>query len=293
MLPSLKKPLGYIELPTGTKPIYMLNDIFLNYIFMKAHNWEKLRIIANIIIEDCKTRNPQETQHLQLILGKINVTTQYEYLLDPKNIIRTQDIRIDHITQDKTTFLEFQNQAFPIKPIKVRALEYFGLSIGHSKGKIADQLWLLSENVPDLLHNEIFTTYTLVDNITNNPYPQSSSITFVSLTKLSQENTTAANLAKMLLGREYDTTNEIISSLSQDIEQEFSTFKEDKEIKTMMTVEERFRENAMAEGVELGMMQGRLETAKKLLHLGLPLEQISEATDFSIEQLRKELFLDK
>ena len=39
-------PLGFIELNSGTKPVYALYDFFLNFTFEKKENWEDLRLIA-------------------------------------------------------------------------------------------------------------------------------------------------------------------------------------------------------------------------------------------------------
>lgn len=42
-----KKPLGYIQLETGEKPVAVMNDVFLNYHFEKEENWEDLRRLVN------------------------------------------------------------------------------------------------------------------------------------------------------------------------------------------------------------------------------------------------------
>jgi len=57
---STKKmnPLGYLELPSGPKAIFPMNDIFLNYTFENPIHWEALRLIVNIIIEVSPTRKP-------------------------------------------------------------------------------------------------------------------------------------------------------------------------------------------------------------------------------------------
>ena len=39
-----KTPLGYVVLANGTKEIYPMNDIFLNYTCEEAANWEALRL---------------------------------------------------------------------------------------------------------------------------------------------------------------------------------------------------------------------------------------------------------
>ena len=44
---------------------------------------------------------------------------------------------------------------------------------------------------------------------------------------------------------------------------------------------------AFDEGLELGLEQGVIKTAKNLINLNLPLEKISEATGLSLEKLKK------
>ena len=49
-MPS-KTPLGYIELDNGSKEIYAMNDLFLNFTFEKQENWESFRLMINILLE--------------------------------------------------------------------------------------------------------------------------------------------------------------------------------------------------------------------------------------------------
>ena len=176
----MKIPLGYIELDNGTKAIYAMNDIFLNYTFEHAAYWETLRLMVNLLLEAYKQKNPNSS--VSPIKGSIIVKTQYQHLLNIENTTRDQDIKI---TEDEknATYIEFQNRANTQPPIETRAVEYFGLGIGHSKGKIANQIWLLAEDVDSVLLGEPFTRYILKDEITNNVHPTSSGLCSVSLSK--------------------------------------------------------------------------------------------------------------
>jgi len=63
------------------------------------------------------------------------------------------------MVEDKgaVTYIEFQNKATTNPPIPVRSVEYFGLGIGHSKGKTANQIWLLAEDVGAVLVGNLIT----------------------------------------------------------------------------------------------------------------------------------------
>jgi len=82
----------------------------------------------------------------------------------------------------------------------MRSVEYFGLGIGHSKGKIANQLWLLAEDVDSVIYAHPFAHYILKDEVTGKDHPTTSGIMYVSLRKLSQEQGPAGELASYLLG---------------------------------------------------------------------------------------------
>ena len=85
-------PLGYVELPDGTKAIYPMNDIFLNYTFENPDYWETLRTAVNLIIESYKSKHPHTKA--KPIEGAIKVRTQFKHLLNTDNKTREQDIKI-------------------------------------------------------------------------------------------------------------------------------------------------------------------------------------------------------
>ena len=92
MTNSKLTPLGYVELPSGSKAIYPMNDIFLNYYYKNPANWEILREIVNIIVEAYQQINPSTL--LELIVGLIEVQTQYTQMLDDGKTTREQDIKM-------------------------------------------------------------------------------------------------------------------------------------------------------------------------------------------------------
>jgi len=230
MIPNNATPLGYIELENGAKPIYPMNDIFLNYTFDNPANWENLRTTVNLIIEANKNNNPTTT--LKPIEGNIKVSTQFKHLLTTQNKTRDQDIKIT-ASQDDATYIEFQNRAKPQIPIEIRAVEYFGLGIGHSKGKLANQIWLLAEDVDVVLHGKTFARYILKDEVTGKEHPATSGILYVSLTKLSKENTPAGETASFLLGKLSDPTDKTVKRVSEAFKNSFEAFKAEKELSNL------------------------------------------------------------
>ena len=76
-----RTPLGYIELVSGMKAVYPMNDIFLNYTFENEEHWEALRAIVNIAIEAYKRITPDTTA--RAVTRRIKVRTQYRHLLEP------------------------------------------------------------------------------------------------------------------------------------------------------------------------------------------------------------------
>ena len=177
-------PLGYVELANGSKAIYPMNDIFLNYTFENPEYWDALRSIVNLIVAEYKQQKPDAL--VSLIKGNIKVRTQFRHLLNTKNITRDQDIKITE-NEDESTYIEFQNRASTDPPVEIRSVVYFGLGIGHSNGKLANQVWLLAEDVDSVLHEKTFMRYVLKDEIMSNAHPSKSGIMYVSLTRLSQE----------------------------------------------------------------------------------------------------------
>ena len=234
---SNKIPLGYIELDNGTKAITAMNDLFLNYMFENPENWETLRNSVNIILNEYKRDNP--STNVAPVTGEIIVETQYKYLLSIDNTTKDQDLKMT--AKSDLTYIEFQNRAKTKPPIETRAVEYFGLGIGHSKGKTANQIWLLAENLESVFHGKIFARYILKDEITGEPHPGDSGILYVNLSKLAEQNNPAGELAGFLLGNIADPENEEVREIVKSFNAGFNVFKADKEAVKMMSLRERAR----------------------------------------------------
>jgi len=270
-------PLGYIELPTGPKAIFILNDIFLNYTFNSPENWEALRLIVNITIDAYK-QSVANTQ-LKPITGTIEVKTQFKHFLDDSKTTRDQDLKV---IEDKgsLTFIECQNKATTTPPIPIRAVEYFGLGIGHSKGKPANQIWLLAEDVDAVLQGKTFAHYILKDEATGHTHPGTSGILYVSLEKLSQENTAAGELAAVLLGKENSTSDENVARVLTAFNASFDNFKSDKDVVYVYSLRDRWLDEGRVEGKEEGKEEGKAEGMNILADLirsGLSLDEALQA----------------
>ena len=272
-----KKPLGYIELETGTKEIFAMNDVFLNYMFKHQTTWETLRLIINIFLSEYICLNSDKEPLPILIKGDIEVTTQHEYFLDVKRTTRIQDIRLRY--EPGVTYIEFHNRSNTIPPVIRKAIEYFSLGIAHSEGKMANQIWLLSEDVKELLHGEAFTNYILKDIITDNTYPNNSTIMFVSLRTLSKADNITGELARFLLGEEIEPAHEEVKNIIENFDTLFNDFKHDKEVQVVMTTRERFTHQGFEDGI--------ISIAKNAIAMGLPLEQIAELTGLDVETIER------
>jgi len=266
----MKTPLGFIELESGLMEVYAMNDLFLNFTFEKEENWETFRLIINILLEEYRRQN--QPTIVTPIDGKIHIETQYKFYVNAsnKNKTRNQDFRIDEIDSDRISYIEFQNKAMTRPPIEVRAAEYFGLGIGQNpEKKNANQIWLLASDADTVLQEKTFAHYILKDETTNNIYPGTSGIMFISLTKLSKEDNLAGELALLLLGRLSSPQNEDVKHIADAFSTSFETFKDDKEVKSTMTIIEKWLMQGWEDGHEAGHEVGREEGLAEGLAEGL------------------------
>jgi len=286
-MPPKNAPLGYVELDNGSKAIYPMNDIFLNYTFESTAHWEALRLTINLLIDGYKQQHP--STDVMPIEGKIVVRTQFRHLLgiDGKTT-RDQDIKI---TEDdgESTYIEFQNKANTQPPIEVRSVEYFGLGIGHSKGKRSNQMWLMAEDVDAVLHGKAFARYILKDEATGKTHPATSGIMYVSLSRLSKESGPVSELAAFLLGSTECPQYDIVRKITMSFNSSFDAFKADKEVTTMLSLRERGWYEGLAEGEARGEAKGRaegiLEAAAKLLSKGVDFNFVAEALKLSESEI--------
>ena len=274
-----KIPLGYIELDNGIKAITAMNDLFLSHMFNNPENWEALRDSVNIILDKYKQINPDTT--VTLVTGKIIVETQYKYLMSVDNTTKDQDIKM--AAESDLTYIEFQNRTKTNPPLETRSVEYFGLGVGHSKGKTANQIWLLAEDLESVLHGKIFARYILKDETTGEPHPGGSGILYVNLSKLAEEKCPAGELSGFLLGTVTDPQNEKVKEIAKRFNAGFETFKADKEAIKMMSLRERAKNEGWIEGLEEGEARGEIKgsiaTVNELLELvklGFSLEEASQ-----------------
>jgi len=253
-------PLGYVQLVGGAMPIHAMNDLLLNYTFENAAHWEGLKQTVNIVINAyrkyARDNHKLETK-LQPITGNITVRTQYQFLLkNDKKTTKNQDIEITAESQ-AIIYVEFQNRAE--SDINVRAAEYFGLSIGHSKGRPVEQIWLLAEDVDTLLGGKAFSRHILKDEATGEVHPGNNGILYVSLIKLANEDTPAGELAQFLLGKLQEPKDETVKEIADMFNSSFEIFKEDKEVVGMLTLEERGMKEGLYIGRQEGLQEGRQE----------------------------------
>jgi len=275
-------PLGYIELPSGPKAIYAMNDIFLNYAFQAPENWEVLRSIVNIIVDAYK--HAVADTLLKLVMGTIEVKTQFRHFLEDDRTTRDQDLKMIE-DKNNVTFIECQNRATTSPPIPIRSVEYFGLGIGHSRGKLANQIWLLAEDIDAVLQGKIFAHYILKDEVTGHTHPSTSGILYVSLEKLSQEDTPAGELAAVLLGKGNNAEDENVAKVIKALSASFENFKDDKEVAFVYSLRDRWLNEGRVEGIEEGKTEGILEFVLKLIKRNRPIDEIVEDSGLSREYI--------
>jgi len=203
--------LGYISLETGKKAVTPLNDVFLNYTFVRKEYWETLREMTNILYSAYINIYP--STNLILIESEINIQTQYPYYRNADSSTpKRQDIRID--SENKVDYIEFQQTTHPDIPIEVRSIEYFGFSLTRGKDKYASNLWLLNGSITNLLQDNIFANNILVNEIDHYPHPNTSNVLYVDLKQLAQTSSQAGELAGILIEKwRHQKIQRIIKSL--------------------------------------------------------------------------------
>jgi len=278
-----RKPLGIIELGTGPKEIFATNDFFLNFLFEDSARWEALRLIVNVIVEAYKGMTP--ATQVRTIDGDIQVETQYKYYTGKTDVSTSQDFRIE--ASENITYIEVQNRARTIPPIEKRAIEYFGLSLAHNRGNDVTQMWILAEDVDNLLNGNTFANYILGDEETGTRYPLNNNLMFVSLRRLEAKRggTEAGEMAAFLLGKNIKPRYESVKRVIEIFEKGFESFCEDKEAVRDMSAMVKNRLEGRLEGIE----EGKLETAQEMLNDGFTHEQISKYVKISVEDLQEAL----
>ena len=267
-------PLGFVELANGSKAIYPMNDLFLTYTFEDASNWESLRLAVNLVIDSYRGTKPDTS--VKPIEGRISVRTQFRHLLSIDwKTTRDQDIKIIE-DDEETSYVEFQNKATTNPPIEIRSVEYFGLGIGHGKGKTVNQLWLLAEDVEPVLHGGMFERYVLKSEVTGHTHPNTSGIMYVSLVKLSRAVGPVGELASFFLGQMYNPENGDVKKIAEAMKTSFEAFKADKEVIRVLTLAERYSQEGEAKGKEIG----------KEIGINLAADRIAELIDngFSLDE---------
>ena len=193
---------------------------------------------------------------------------------------KKQDFRLEEVNIGKFTFVEIQNNVYADPPIEIRATEYSVLSISQNPGKVSNQIWLLAGDVQKLIPSGAFSNYVPRDEVSGVVYPNASGIMFVSLKKLSQENTVAGELASFLLGKTNDVINKEVRQIADTLKKSCEEFCINKEVKKSMSVADELRME--------GRVEGRVETLRELSELinsGMSaedaLQRISEETNVS------------
>ena len=267
MTKEKRSPLGYVNVSGGKLAIYPTNHVFLAYTFDKKEYWEALRLIVNILIAKYKCKHP--TSRLQPLTGKIVVETEFSHLMtDDARHTREQDIRI--IGEDSDlTFVEFHNFRKSSPIVEVRSVGYYGHGLVTCKGKTANQIWILAENVEELQRGESIRRYVLMDEVEHLAHPVDSGIMYVCLKSLSKERCPAGELASFLLGGGKKLKNSAVEKIAKMLGKSYEQFQKEKEDVMILTMFEK----AFADGEARG--EARVANlARTLLEQGLDATEI-------------------
>ena len=289
-----KKPLGYISLLNNTqKPVYITDDFFNNYVFMKPVNWPRLGTLVNIFLEAyARIYNRQDGFHF--VGENIKIKTQYEHYLQKTAKQPTQDIKIEELDKDNQTYIEIQNKASTKPPISIRASNYSGLAVIKMKDQTQNsQIWLLAEDDDVVLRGQAISNFRMREDNTGDYYPREINIMFISLRRIAEDESICGKLARYLLNGNIDGLDDESSRELQEIiemyKSEFNHFKNEEEVISSMTIlDERYaegREEGMEEGMEKGKTYGILEAAQKMLNAGFDIKAVSKALDIPESQL--------
>ena len=259
-------PLGHIKLDIGTRPIHAMHDFFLNYTFENELNWGILRLIVNIFLKELARKHLN--LQVKLAKGDVFVETQFKYYMDSTNTAKSQDFRLEPVDGNAIFYCEFQNRATTNPPIKLRAIDYQTLGIKHGRCKPTRQIWLLAEDVDELLCRSGFACFVTKDEISGSAYPLDTSLIFVSLTKLSEGRNEASELASFLLGKGKKIRSTRVKRISAVFKRSLKLFCKDKGVRTRMSVAEKYWE----EGREVGIAEG-VKRVAELISSGYAIEE--------------------
>ena len=231
-------PLGYVDLACGESPIYPMNDVLLNHMFEDVYNWSTLRLAINIILEAYRQYEPATS--ITPIQSNIRVRTQFRYIASLGINDTHKEDDVDFIT-DKNTLpsVELHSKWKHDLPKYIVPMTTICLEIGHNFDKTSMQIWLLSKDAPPVLHGNTFANYVFKSEDTGEPYPNSPSVMYVNLPKLSQEKSPAGELASFLLGKAVDSSNDDVNAIIKTFRKGFNNFCEDGHVMRTLLFEER------------------------------------------------------
>ena len=282
-------PLGYIETPGGQIAVNVMNDVFTNYHFAKEEHWEELRKIVNIYIEGYASEYPQTT--IETITGEISVETQYIKFKTPNKKTDRQDFKL---IGKNITYMELQNEPYVNPNLEERSASYFGMGIAVAGGKTSNQIWLMAKDNSKLMHGNKYTYYVLSDERTGKRHPNLSGIMFVSLTKISREESLSGELSMFLLGIETEIENfnhSDVKTIAKEVKKGFKIFKEDKEATNMLSFAERKLSEGEARGEARGRIEGKIEGKIEICHtvFGLSTKEIAKKLNMDENQVKSVL----
>ena len=180
---------------------------------------------------------------------------------------------------------------YPTLPVTTRSSEYFGFALSRGDGKQQTSMWLLNGTIPELLNGQVFANYVLMDEQSHHRHPNESSILYVDLKKLAKMNTQAGELASILINEAKELKDPEVKSILQNLKQNFNEFKDDMEVRNIMTRAEQLeaRGEARSEAKLLPVIEEQKEQiSEKDKEISEKDKEISEK-DREISELKARL----
>ena len=200
------------------------------------------------------------------------------------------------LSTEKSFEYELQNYKTPYD-LKSRILKYYGDLISSSFPKAGDYshkkcytIWFVGYEL--FKDDKAIRTFYLKDELSNKLYDYAS-ITIVEFAKISEEEYNKDVWKRLFITDDLDSLRGV-DEVMDKVADKILDYNSDKAIREQLRAEEEWQRGkgeairaSKEEGLAEGMAKANLDTAKKLLDLGVSIEIISKSTGLTIEEIKK------
>ena len=268
--------------------------IYFGYTYEQVHN--NLKLVKRDLPKDVYTEAKKQVD-LVLILNNMELNINIE--IDSDKPQRIKDRNTKYLTKIDAQLGTKSGNGYD-KIYETRQIAFNVNNKENNKELFIDEQRLMSVNT-----NKIFSNKIGIDEI------NMSLIDKLDYNSLEEKEKICYNFIKMLLCEEKDEFEKVseklmskneskelakqVSDLSQDVKyiEMAAAYRSDKEMYEDLLREEKEREfnkgvsKGISKGIEQGTLQNKIDTAKKMLSKHMSLEDISEITELSIDEIKK------